>query len=130
MATIADLVTALENKFAGTVTIYENVPSTIPSPAVIIAPGEPFLTTIDHGRVEERWQVLVTAKITGPDRGTGLLRKNSLKVREALNSTGGALWLEASQPAVPNDGSSVLVVVNEVAIRYAASEILDDDESS
>lgn len=120
---IDDLILALKAEFGVEYVVYTSPPSTLVAPSVIIRPGEPFLANGTHRLIEERWQIVVTAKLTAPDSGVGRLREMSLRVRRAV-STVGAMWIAADAPAtLASDSSAVLSVDNEIMFRYDPTTI-------
>lgn len=99
------------------IVLYETPPSTWTVPAVVVIPGDPFLTPSTHGTIEERWEVLVTA--TAKDRGVGVdqMRTISNRVRKAITAAGG-LWRETSGPRIPEaDTRDFFFVINRIAFK-------------
>lgn len=117
------LIDALKDELGADVTLYTSMPATIQGDAVIIMPGDPFLTTSHFGEVEETWDILVTSKLISPDRGVNRSRELSLKVRKAAGKVG-ALWVSAS-PRYVTDDKAVWALVNVVRFNYEPNDILD-----
>ena len=61
---IDDLTAALVAEFDGELIFAPWLPPTISPPAVVVAPGDPFLVPGTHGGVVETWRILVAVSIT------------------------------------------------------------------
>jgi hypothetical protein len=115
---IDKLVEALTDEFAGDVVFVASVPATITPPAVIVAPGEPFLNPGTMGTVEENWRVLVAVSIKEPKLGIDKMRDLSLRVRRAVNSVGG-LWRLAGGPySTMQTNAQMVISANEITFKY------------
>lgn len=123
------LIQALRDEFTDTkVSLYLSPPQTLTAPAVIVQPGDPFLDTSTHGRIEERWDIAVITNPANPDRGVRQMREHSLRIRRAVSKVG-ATWEGASTPlGVKEDNKTS--VLNRVRFRYDPDSIFDSDESS
>lgn len=125
------LVAALRAEFAGEVTFQPNVPKQVQAPSIIVSPGEPFLEPREAASpiVWERWVVLVAVSIKNMAAGLAQMRVNSLRVRRAVNTSGG-VWDSASGPrrleGETAQNSETVVSLNLVHFRYDANGVLDE----
>lgn len=109
-----------EGEDAPSVAFVPHVPNAYTVPSVIVAPGDPFLVTVAHGYIEERWDVLVVFSALAPDKGVGLFRDVSLKIRQAVARAGGR-WERTTGPRLTDDDNTLLVA-NEIAFKYDPSQ--------
>jgi hypothetical protein len=119
---ISTLIDALKLEFEDDVVFSSALPGTVVPPAVIVAPGDPFLTPATHGTVEERWDVLVAVSIKEPAVGIDQMRDLSLRVRRTVVRNG-AVWRRASGPRRFNlENSQTVVSLNEVVFKYGDTD--------
>lgn len=127
---IAELLTALRTAFAGSdVTLYDTPPKQPVAPSVVVHPGNPFLEPREAGSsmIRERWVIRVVA--SGKDIATSVaqMRRNSLKVRRAVNAVGG-VWTGASGPtrvaSDSGDNTEFVFSANDIHFRYDANSVV------
>lgn len=129
---IERMITAIEEAFAGddggpAVALMLAPPPTITSPAVIVAPGDPFLTPETHGLIVEHWQVLAAVSLKTPDRGVVEMRNLSLRIRAAVSAVG-AIWEQTSglRFQSPTD-QTVAVGVSRIRFKYDPADVLNPE---
>lgn len=128
---IAELLTALRTIFAGSdVTFYDTPPKQPVAPSIVVHPGNPFLEPREAGstQIREHWVIRVVA--SGKDIATSVaqMRRNSLKVRKAVNAVGG-VWTGASGPVrvasgAAGDNTEFVFSANDIHFRYDANSVL------
>ena len=103
------------------VTFSPHLPKTVTVPAVVIAPGDPFLVpeTIG-GDVLERWDVMVFYSRNMPDFGVSLFRDLSLRIRQGVASVGGQ-WIRTTGPRTNGEATDHLMVVNEIQFAHTGA---------
>ncbi len=119
MNTSEILEAALQAEFTGEVLFHDSIPANVTAPAVIVAPGDPFLENGTMGMVTERWEVIVAVGMRGHDRGISDLRDLSLRVRDVVSRAGGH-WLRASGPRDAENLAST-ASFNSIEFRYHPS---------
>ena len=77
---------ALTEEFDGEVIFAPWLPPTITPPAVVVAPGRPFLVPSTHGGVTETWRVMVAVSIKEPRLALSQIRGLALRTRKAAQS--------------------------------------------
>ena len=85
---------ALTEEFDGEVIFAPWLPPTITPPAVVVAPGRPFLVPSTHGGVTETWRVMVAVSIKEPRLALSQIRGLALRTRKAAQSVG-AVWRDS-----------------------------------
>ena len=118
---IDDLVAALVSEFDGEIIFAPWLPPSISPPAVVVAPGDPFLVPGTHGGVVETWRILVAVSISEPRMALDQIRTLSLRARKAAHSVG-AVWRDSGAPGQTASNTSTVVSVTEIAFRYPPSE--------
>lgn len=127
--TLDALVTALAVEFDDDVIFSPTIPSQVSAPAVVVAPGDPFLepsTTGTGGMVLERWDILTAVSVAEPGPGIDLMRNLSLRVRNVVSSVGG-VWRNASgarRLQGTGENTTTVVSVNEITFQYNANNHL------
>lgn len=123
---IETLIEALRTEFGGEISFHPVLPKTISTaPAVVVAPGDPFIENGTHGTVTETWQVLVVVSMKEAGLGLDTMRELSLRVRQVVGAVG-ASWQQASGPQrLQREASQKQFVlsVNEVKFKYDPSTI-------
>jgi hypothetical protein len=115
---IETLITALTAEFDGDVAFYPAVPSQIVAPAVIVAPGDPFLAPGTHGTISENWDVLVAVGFKDTGEAVTQMRDLSHRVRRVVGETGG-LWRQAAGPRRgATESDQTVITVNEITFKY------------
>lgn len=89
----------------------------VTTPAIMLTPGDPFLDTGTHGRIEERWEALVAINPNGPANNVDQLRRLCLLVRKAAGTVG-ASWDGASGLRRIDGQDSLLVSVNRLRFKH------------
>jgi hypothetical protein len=124
----------LTDEFAGEVELHWVFPSTLPSQAIIIAPGgDDWLSpAYTGGGVEEMLHIVVTARMNQGDRGLTVHRDLSLRAVERAKKIG-CLWLGTSAPAIPTTLTgeavpNILFVTNRISFSYPVSEVVEQEE--
>ena len=113
---------ALTEEFDGEVIFAPWLPPTITPPAVVVAPGRPFLVPSTHGGVTETWRVMVAVSVKEPRLALSQIRGLGLRVRKAAQSVG-AVWRDTDGPDPSSTTQSQIVVsITEIAFRYLATE--------
>ena len=74
---------ALTDEFDGEVIFAPWLPPTITPPAVVVAPGRPFLVPSTHGGITETWRVMVAVSVKEPRLALSQIRGLGLRVRKA-----------------------------------------------
>ena len=82
---------ALTEEFDGEVIFAPWLPPTITPPAVVVAPGRPFLVPSTHGGITETWRVMVAVSVKEPRLALSQIRGLALRTRKAAQSVG-AVW--------------------------------------
>lgn len=118
---IDELTAALVAEFEGDLIFAPWLPPTINPPAVIVAPGDPFLVPGTHGGVTETWRVMVAVSIAEPRMALDQIRTLSLRCRKAAHSVG-AVWRDSGAPSPTAPNSSTVISITEIAFRYPPSE--------
>ncbi len=120
--TIDDLTAALTAEFDGDVIFAPWLPPTISPPAVVVAPGRPFLVPSTHGGISETWRVMVAVSVKEPRLALTQIRELALRTRKAAQSVG-AVWRDSDGPdPTQSPNTQVVVSVTEIALRYLPSE--------
>ena len=109
---------ALSEEFDGEVIFAPWLPPTITPPAVVVAPGRPFLVPSTHGGVTETWRVMVAVSSKNPDwpsHRSGGSPSARAKPPSRLVRYGGTS--DGPDPATSTQ-SQIVVSVTEIAFRY------------
>ena len=113
---------ALTEEFDGEVIFAPWLPPTITPPAVVVAPGRPFLVPSTHGGITETWRVMVAVSVKEPRLALSQIRGLALRTRKAAQSVG-AVWRDSDGPdPTASLNSQIVVSVTEIAFRYLATE--------
>ena len=72
---------ALTDEFDGEVIFAPWLPPTITPPAVVVAPGRPFLVPSTHGGITETWRVMVAVSVKEPRLALSQIRGLALRTR-------------------------------------------------
>lgn len=128
---IENLLAALRAEFGESdVTFYAEPPSQPIAPSVVVYPGNPFLEPREAASplVREHWNIRVVASAKDVGTSVSQMRRNSLKIRRAVNRSGG-VWHSASGPIGVTTAEGVapefVFSENEITFRYDATEITD-----
>lgn len=113
------LTDALKTEFKNKVQFSAALPSQVSAPAVIVAPGDPFIEPGTMTLMNENWDVLVAVSLKDAQGGIAQMRNLSLRVRKAAISVG-AHWIQASGPrTLPNNqNTSQVVSINSIRLAY------------
>ncbi len=118
---IDDLTAALVAEFDGELIFAPWLPPSISPPAVVVAPGDPFLVPGTHGGVVETWRVLVAVSISEPRMAIDQIR-SAVTDHECVAHKVGAVWRDTAAPGPTTTNPATVVSVTEIAFRYPPSE--------
>lgn len=126
---IATLLAALRAEFTGTdVTFWADPPKQPIAPSVVVHPGNPFLEPREaaSSQVREHWVIRVVASAKDIPTSVSQMRRNSLKVRRAVNRSGG-VWTGAAGPvriaSDSGENTEFVFSANDCHFRYDANDI-------